>query len=51
MIRIYLEDRIREGLNTLRRKSLPPKVRGRIEMLTLADAGWSAPRIAAHLGR
>ncbi len=37
-------------LRALRRKALPPKVRDRIEMLTLADAGWSAPRIAAHLG-
>ena len=34
----------------MRRKALPPKVRDRIEMLTLADAGWSAPKIAAHLG-
>ena len=34
----------------MRRKALPPKVRDRIEMVTLSDAGWSAPRIAAHLG-
>jgi putative transposase len=26
------------------------KVRDRIAMVTLSDAGWSAPRIAAHLG-
>ncbi|WP_422924323.1 IS630 family transposase [Singulisphaera sp. PoT] len=51
MIRIHLEDRTRDELRALRRKALPPKVRDRIEMLTLADAGWSAPRIAAHLGR
>src|SRR6267154_2926910 len=50
MIRIHLEDATRDELRALRRKSLPPKVRDRIEMLTLADAGWSAPRIAAHLG-
>jgi putative transposase len=50
MIRIHLEDSTREGLQAMRRKALPPKVRDRIEMLTLAHAGWSAPRIAAHLG-
>jgi transposase len=50
MIRIHLDDATRDQLRALRRESLPPKVRDRIEMLTLADAGWSAPRIAAHLG-
>jgi transposase len=50
MIRIHLDDTTRDHLRSLRRKSLLPKVRDRIEMLTLADAGWSAPRIAAHLG-
>jgi transposase len=50
MIRIHLEDTTRDELRSLRRKPLPPKVRDRIEMLTLADAGRSAPRIAAHLG-
>lgn len=50
MIRIHLEDSIREELRALRREVLPPKVRDRVEMLTLADAGWSAPKIAAHLG-
>jgi transposase len=50
MIRIHLEESTRDELRVLRRKPLPPKVRDRIEMLTLADAGWSAPRIAAHLG-
>jgi putative transposase len=29
---------------------LPAKVRDRIEMVTLSDAGWSPPRIAEHLG-
>src|SRR5262249_27332792 len=33
-----------------RRSALAPKVRDRIEMVTLSDAGWSAPRIAGHLG-
>jgi putative transposase len=50
MICIHLEPSTRDELASLRRKPLPPKVRDRIEMLTLADAGWSAPRIAAHLG-
>src|SRR3954466_1422787 len=50
MIRIHLDDATRDELRSLRRKALPPRVGDRIEMLTLADAGWSAPRIAAHLG-
>jgi putative transposase len=50
MIRIHLDDATRDELRALRRKSLPPKVRDRIEMITLSDAGWSAPKIAAHLG-
>jgi transposase len=50
MIRIQLDDATREQIRALRRKALPPRVRDRIEMLTLADAGWSAPKIAAHLG-
>jgi len=51
MIRIHLDDDTRDELRALRREPLRPKVRDRIEMITLADAGWSAPRIAAHLGR
>jgi transposase len=51
MIRIMLDDATRDELRTLRRTSLPPKVRDRIEMVTLSDAGWSAPKIAGHLGR
>jgi putative transposase len=50
MIRIYLDEATLERLRDLRRKPLPPKVRDRVEMLTLAHAGWSAPEIAAHLG-
>ncbi|WZO97512.1 IS630 family transposase [Isosphaeraceae bacterium EP7] len=50
MIRIHLEQPTRDELVSLRRKPVPPKARDRIEMLTLADAGWSAPRNAAHLG-
>ena len=50
MIRTPLDDATRDELQALRRKPLPPKVRDRVEMLLLSDAGWSAPRIAAHLG-
>jgi transposase len=50
MIRTLLDDATREELKALRRTGLSPKVRDRIEMVALSDAGWSAPRIAAHLG-
>src|SRR5262245_36219520 len=50
MIRIQLDDPTRDGLQALRRQDLPAKVRDRLEMVLLADAGWSAPRIAGHLG-
>ncbi|MDR3618768.1 MAG: helix-turn-helix domain-containing protein [Paludisphaera borealis] len=47
MIRIHLDDATRDEHRALRHEPLPPKGRDRIEMLTLADAGWS-PRIAGH---
>jgi putative transposase len=50
MIRTQLDDATRDELQALRRKPLTPKVRDRIEMVLLSDAGWSAPRIAQHLG-
>src|SRR3954449_9557639 len=50
MIRTPIDDPTREELQALRRSPLPPRVRDRIEMALLSDAGWSAPRIAAHLG-
>jgi len=50
MIRITLDDATRDEPRALRRTGLTPKVRDRIEMVTLSDAGWSPPRIAAHLG-
>jgi putative transposase len=50
MIRIMLDDATRDKLRALRRTDLPAKVRDRIEMASLSDAGWSAPRIAEHLG-
>jgi len=50
MIRIQLDDATRADLQALRRTDLAPAVRDRLEMLFLSDAGWSPPRIAAHLG-
>src|SRR4051812_9866078 len=50
MIRPYIDDATRDELQVLRRQTLPPKVRDRLEMVTLSDAGWSPPRIAKHLG-
>ena len=50
MIQIHLDETTLDQLRDLRRTDLPPKVRDRVEMLTLSDAGWSPPRIAAHLG-
>jgi len=51
MIHIHLDDITRDELKSPRRTDLPHKVRDRIEMVALSDAGWSAPKIAAHLGR
>jgi putative transposase len=50
MIRITLDDATRDELRALRRAERSPKARDRIEMVTLSDAGWPAPRIAGHLG-
>jgi putative transposase len=50
MIRTRLDDASRDRLNSLRRTDLPAKARDRVEMVALSDAGWSPPRIAAHLG-
>ena len=50
MIRIRLDDTTRDDLQALRRQALPARARDRLEMVPLADAGWPAARIAAHLG-
>ena len=50
MIRIQLTDAQRSELQALRRTDLPAVARNRREMVLLSDAGWSAPRIARHLG-
>jgi transposase len=50
MIHIQLDDATRTELQALRRTELARPSRDRLEMLFLSDAGWSPPRIAAHLG-
>jgi transposase len=50
MIHIQLDDATRADLQSLRRTAVAAAVRDRLEMLFLSDAGWSPPRIAAHLG-
>ena len=49
MIHTHLDDLVRAELQALRRTAVPPRVRDRLEMVLLSDAGWSAPRIARHL--
>src|SRR5687767_1946787 len=51
MLRTSLTDSQRAELQALRRTDLPAVARDRLEMVFLSDAGWSPPRIAAHLGR
>lgn len=50
MIRTPLDDATRDELRSLRRTDPPARVRDRLEMVLLSDAGWSPPKIAAHLG-
>jgi len=52
MYRIALTDDQRHELRQrTRRVGLAPSTRDRLEMVRLADAGWSVPRIARHLGQ
>jgi transposase len=51
MIRIQLDEPTRDRLQALRREDLPAETRDRLEMILLADAGWTAARIAGHFGR
>jgi hypothetical protein len=50
MIRIRLDDVTRSRLSGLRRSDLPAAACDRLQMVSLSDADWSTPRIAAHLG-
>jgi putative transposase len=51
MLRTSLTDSQRAELQALRRTDLPAVARDRLEMVLMSAAGWSPPRIAAHLGR
>lgn len=51
MIHVTLTSDQRDAVHALRRDpTLTPAERDRVEMLLLSAAGWSPPRIAAHLG-
>lgn len=51
MLRLRLTPDERTAVQALRRaRTLTPAERDRVEMVCLADAGWAAPAIAAHLG-
>jgi transposase len=50
MYRVRLTDAQREELQRRAHASgVMPRTRDRLEMVRLSDAGWSVPRIAAHL--
>jgi transposase len=52
MYRIHLTTEQHEELRQrTRRKGLAPSTRERLEMVRLADAGWSCPTIARYLGQ
>ena len=51
MIRVHLTEAQRAELRArTRAPGVAPRARDRLEMVRLADAGWSVPRIARHLG-
>jgi transposase len=50
MYEVHLDDAARLELRRrARQHSIAPRLRQRLEMVRLADMGWSVPRIAAHL--
>lgn len=52
MYRVHLTDEQRQELKRRTHQvGLAPSTRDRLEMVRLADAGWSVPRIARHLGQ
>jgi putative transposase len=52
LYRITLTDEQRRELRERTHEvGLAPSTRDRLEMVRLADAGWSVPRIARHLGQ
>ncbi len=51
MIRVVLTPAQHEELRArTRAPGITPRTRDRLEMIRLADAGWTIPRIAHHLG-
>lgn len=51
MLRVELTPAERDDLRArTRAPGVAPRTRDRLEMIRLADAGWSVPRIARHLG-
>src|SRR4051794_28224750 len=50
MLRTQFSDSQRSELQSLRQAALPAVTRTRLEMVFLSDAGWSAPKIARHVG-
>ena len=50
MLRIHLSDDQRTELQSLRQANLSAVACSRLEMVFLSNAGWSAPKIARHLG-
>jgi transposase len=51
MYTVHFSATDRAAVQALRHdKTLLPAERDRVEMLLLSDAGWSPPRIAAHVG-
>src|ERR1051326_2435377 len=52
MYRVKLTDEQRQQLSQRSHQpGIAPSTRDRLEMLRLSDAGWSIPRIAAHLNQ
>lgn len=52
MYRVTLSDEQRQELQRrTRERGIAPSTRDRLEMIRLADAGWSIPTIARHLGQ
>lgn len=52
MYRVILNDEQRQQLHQCAHQAgLAPSTRDRLEMVRLSDAGWSIPRIAAHLNQ
>lgn len=51
MIKVRLDSAQRDELKRrTHEKGITPRVRDRLEMIRLSDAGWSIPKIANHLG-